>query len=461
MATDSTGSRKRNLILGEAEQWVREGIIDESVRRRLEERYAAADNAATTSWRSIVFLSVGALFVGLGVIALLAANWDALSRPTRAVIAFTPLTFCAGAWLVGTAKGWRSRTFLEPLGVFWTLAIGAGIALIAQTYQISGNGDSFVLSWTLLTLPVLYGTRAVTPAIGYFIGLFAWVCIRADLKMNSQVYWLLAPLAIPALALIRAEAPRGARLMVITWCAALISTAALGFTLGKVLPGLCIIIYSGTFASLLTGGLLVEPRGDSIWQTPMRTLGAAGQAGLLYLLMFRGPWKEIGWRHWCYDRIDASWQTVFDYVMVVAMPVLAVGLTGLLLCRALRASRVPEADGRGMLSFIVPSAFVGFAPVFLAGMYTFSASEQHMGKTAGLITAAYLVLLALATLGAGLVRRSLLLLNGGVLILLAVIIARFFMDDYSFTARGVAFVICGLFFFVTNWVASRKLRENA
>ena len=458
MASGGAGSRKRNLILGEAEQWVREGIIDESVRRRLEERYAAADNAATTSWRSIVFLSVGALFVGLGVIALLAANWDALSRPTRAVIAFTPLTFCAGAWLVGTAKGWRSRTFLEPLGVFWTLAIGAGIALIAQTYQISGNGDSFALSWTLLTLPVLYGTRAMAPAIGYFIGLFAWVCIRADLEMNSQVYWLLAPLAIPALTLIRAEAPRGARLMVITWCAALISTAALGFTLEKVLPGLWIIIYSGAFASLLIGGLLVEPRGDSIWQTPMRTLGAAGQAGLLYLLMFGGPWDDIGWRHWCYDRINASWQTVFDYVMVVAMPVLAVGLTGLLLCRALRAS---ATDGRGMLGFIVPSAFVGFAPVFLVGMYTFSASWQHMEQTAGLITAAYLGLLALATLGAGLVRRSLLLLNSGVLILLAVIIARFFMDDYSFTARGVAFVMCGLFFFVTNWVASRKLWENA
>lgn len=457
MASGSTGSRKRNLILGEAEQWVREGIIDESVRRRLEERYTAADDAATSSWRSIVFLSIGALLVGLGIIALLAANWDTLSRPTRAVIAFTPLTLCAGAWLAGTAKGWRSRTFLEPLGIFWTLAIGAGIALIAQTYQISGSADSFTLSWTLLMLPVLYGTRAMAPTAGYFIGLFVWVCIRAELGMNSQAYWLLAPLAIPALVLIRNEAPRGARFMAAIWCATLISTAALGFTLEKVLPGLWFIIYSGAFASMLVGGLLVEPKGDSIWQTPMRTLGAAGQAGLLYLLMFRGPWVSLGLRH--SDRIDAPWQAVFDYAMAVAMPTLAVILAVMLRNKIWRAMRSPDTDKRGHLIFGATALFFGLAPVFLAGMYALSCSEQLTEKTAGLITAAYLVLSALATLGAGLTRRSLLLLNSGVLILLAVIIARFFMEDYSFTARGIAFVVCGVCFFVTNWFASRKLKR--
>ncbi len=263
---------QRSLILREAANWQREGVIDAEAYQRIVKHYSGAARGA--DWRAIILLSIGALLTGLGIIALLAANWDQLARPIRAAVAMLLPGVCAGAWLVGWGREWaEKRAFLEPLGIIWMLSIGAAIALISQTYQISGSFSGFMLAWTLLTLPVLYGTLAMGPALGFFIGLFVWVCVCAERGTNSQAYWLMAPLAVPALMLIRAAAPEGIRFKVALWIGVLVSTTALGFTLEKALPGIWMIVYSGLFAALLAGGLMVEPAdAPSIWQTPMRTL---------------------------------------------------------------------------------------------------------------------------------------------------------------------------------------------
>jgi uncharacterized membrane protein len=95
----------KKWLLGELEQWQREGVIDAGTRGVLEARYAA--DAPGVSWRQIVLCSLGALLIGLGVIALLAANWDGLSRGMRTVFALAPLTLCAGAYVLGFAATFR------------------------------------------------------------------------------------------------------------------------------------------------------------------------------------------------------------------------------------------------------------------------------------------------------------------------------------------------------------------
>ncbi|MDR2850137.1 MAG: DUF2157 domain-containing protein [Verrucomicrobiota bacterium] len=433
----------RKFVLGEIGQWAREGAIDEATRARLAARYAA--DAGASSLRAVVCLSIGALLVGLGVIALLAANWDALSRNVRAVISVLPLALCVAAWLAGVAKGWRGRGFFEPLGIFWSLAVGTGISLVAQTYQISGDPAAFTLTWTLLLLPTLYATRALGPGLGYFIGLFVWVCIRTDAEANTQLYWLLAPLAVPALARIRRESPGGVRFGLVLWGAALCSTAALGFTLVKAMPGLWMIVYSGAFAALLLGGLLCEAGGRSIWQTPMRTLGGGGLAVLLFLLIFRWPWHEIGYDHYRanYETRGEMW---FDYTLVAVLPLLAVAL----------ACRVWLKRARG--ERLVPTLW-GLAPVVVAAGYMLAMKETGEPWAAALLCTGYLAAMGLATMAAGFARRSLMLVNSGVLVLLAVIVGKFFADEHSFTVRGVAFVVCGSLFFVANWIASRRLKQ--
>lgn len=450
---------KRNhceILLREAREWHNEGIISASTLQQIENRYAQFMQGRNTSLRTILFLSLGALLIGMGIILLLAANWDWLSRPMRTLIAFIPLLMSIFVWVVSRFKNQNTRPLQEPLGIIWTLSIGSAIAIISQTYQISGSADNFVMTWAILTLPVLYATLAVFPAIGYFALLFSWVCINAEMGDNSQLYWLLVLLAFPAFRTIRQQAPEGSRFALIIWLTALISVAALGFTLEKALPGLWTVIYTSAFASLYLGGLLIEDQRDSQWNSPMRTLGLCGNAVVLYLLTFQWPWEDVGWEYWSANRISHSWQMVFDFVLAFGLPLLTIVL-GVLLRRKWRksgGSRVPPT----ILKF--NQILWGAAPLVVIILYSIAA--RFDGEVfVSLVTTAFLCLISLTTMTAGLIDRQLRLINGGVFIFLAIVLGKFFTSDFSFTARGTAFVICGILFVAANSIASRRIRRSA
>ena len=56
----------------------------------------------------------------------------------------------------------------------------------------------------------------------------------------------------------------------------------------------------------------------------------------------------------------------------------------------------------------------------------------------------------------GLRTRRMGTINAGMLILAAVIVSRFFDADIGFVLRGVAFIILGIGFLVTNLVLMRR-----
>ena len=432
-------------LLQEMERWRHDGIIDGATHEALQRRYAA--DPSSVSWRQILLCSLGALLIGLGVIALLASNWDALSRGMRAVIALLPLMLCVGAYLLGLFKGWRSQGFLEPLGIFWGLATGTGLALIAQTYQISGDEEAFALAWTLMLLPTLYATRSVSVGLGYFVGLFVWASLAYDNASIRMGYWPLACLAVPLIVSLRRESPGGVRAGLVTWGAALCSTAALGLTLEKTLPGLWIVIYSGAFAALLLGGILCEPRNVSIWQTPMRTLGGGGLAVLLYLLSFEWPWEDIGWEHYRYNYRDTFSLSFFDSALALIAPVLSVILL-VLAHRKKSSARIPV------------HTFWGIAPLLVAIAYCVTSANKDHTLISTLLVTLYLGVLGLATLAKGIVCREVLFVNGGVLIVLGLILGKFFTSDFSYTAKGIAFIVCGCLFFTVNMLAARQLKKE-
>jgi len=436
-------------LLQEMEGWRRDGIIDGATHELLQKRYAT--DTQTMSWRQIVLCSLGALLIGLGVIALLAANWDSLSREVRTVFSLLPLTLCVGAYLLGLRKGWRSLGFFEPLGIFWGLSIGTGISLIAQTYHISGDVEAFTLAWTLLLLPTLYATRSMSVGLGYFVGLLVWACLAYDNTCTRMGYWPLACLAIPFIMSLRKTNPGGIRTGLVTWGAALCSTAALGVTLDKTIPGLWMIIYSGAFASLLLGGILCEPKHTSIWQTPMRTLGGCGLAWLLYLLAFKWPWEGIGWHH-IHRHDDAFAPSFFDSALAFLAPVLSV----FLLVIANRRKQDLCGQGRIRLPF---HTLWGVAPVIVAVAYFITSANEDYNGTSALLITAYLGCLGLATIGKGIMRREVIHVNGGVLIILGIALGKFFTSEFSFTAKGIALIACGCLFFAINLLAVRQMKK--
>ena len=434
----------------EMELWRREGIIDAATHEFLQKRYAS--DTQSISWRQIILCSIGAFLIGLGIIALLAANWDELSREVRAVFSLLPLALCVATYLLGLRKGWRAQSFLEPLGILWGFSIGAGIALIAQTYNISGDEETFALTWTLLLLPTLYATRSMGVGLGYFIGLFIWACLAREIP--EFMYWPLACLAIPLIAGLRKASPGGVKSGIMTWGAALCSTAALGVTLEKTMPGLWMVVYSGAFASLLLGGIVYERKNTAIWQAPMRTLGGCGLTVLLYLLTFKWPWKNIGWRHMDYHVDSPVWTSFIDYTFAI----IALGLSVFLLVVVNRG----KAFSRGQWIARIPT-FWGIAPIIVAITYIIASANSDSHNTVDIFTllfTAYLGCLGLITIGNGITRRQLLYVNGGVLILLGIILGKFFSSEFSFTAKGIAFIVCGCLFFIINLLATRQMKKH-
>lgn len=435
--------QNRQWLQQEFETWRREGLVDEGTLARLSVYYARQPKSP--SLPLIIFGSLGALLIGLGIIALLAANWDALSRPVRTLIAFTPLTLCVAAYLyrAATARTW-GRGFFEPLGIFWGLSIGVAISIVAQTYHISGDEEAFALIWTLLLLPVVAATRALAPTVGYFIGLLIWTSMAQSNGGVGLYYWPLATLAGPVLMAERRANPTSVRVSLMEWGAIACSVAALGVSLEKCVPGLWMLIYSSAFSLLLLYSVCKENRHVSRWLQPGLLWGGGGLAVLLFLLISQWPWAHIGFS--CYREMPRfhAWAAWFDYALAFGLP-LAV-LAVLLRTRRQFTNCLPLAWA--MAPFAVATAFaVGGLP--------------NVEPTwPALIITGYYLALGLLTLFQGLAENSLGKINLGTLMVLAVALQKFFTSDWSFTAKGIAFILAGLAFFLMNLFLSRRIRTR-
>ena len=127
----------------------------------------------------------GALMIGLGVIALFAANWDQFGRHARAAISLAPVVICGLAALVASVKGWKSMALWEPLGILWCIATAAGTCLVAQTYQVGGSVPGLILFVALLMLPVVWISRSVMAMALWPILAIVWTFAQREIQSGS------------------------------------------------------------------------------------------------------------------------------------------------------------------------------------------------------------------------------------------------------------------------------------
>ena len=75
----------------------------------------------------IVFGILGAILIGLGIILIIAHNWDELSRLTKTIFAFVPLLI--GQILCGYVlfKKWDNIAWRESSSAFLFFSVGACI----------------------------------------------------------------------------------------------------------------------------------------------------------------------------------------------------------------------------------------------------------------------------------------------------------------------------------------------
>ena len=428
--------RMARWLLSELPELVRVGVLtaEDAQRLRLHYDLPALDSRRTT----LTALGVlGAALVGLGILLVVGYNWNQLDRPVRAALSIAPLLTAQGLGFLALTRHRESSAWRESVALFQSLAVATAIALIGQTYNIPGNAGSFLLTWMLLSAPLVYIFDAAFLAALYLVGCAGWAGYTMASNGQTLLYWPLAAVMAPCFVLALRKGPDTPRAIGLSW--ALVGTlcVALAITMERIMPGLWVVVYASYFAVLcLTDAFWL---GDSpgLFLRPFRTVGVGGLAVMSLLLTYRWPWRNIGWH---FLRDDTPWfqsGAAYDYALALGLLIAAITLT--VMC---------VRKGQ-------PGAIVwGIGPILAAGCFGFGSGGLAPQAAMALFNL-YLAALAIERFIAGARMENLAVLNTGLFLMAMLIIARFFDSDISFAVRGFGFILVGLGFLGANWAAAR------
>ncbi len=420
---------------------VKKGVISEAYAHALQDHYGEVKERSGRSVALTICSILGAILIGAGIILLFGHNWKELSRPTRTILSILPLVAAqaAGGWCLYKGKdsaGWR-----ESVSTFITLMIGSSIALIGQTYHIPGNLTQFLFVWMLLTLPLIYLYRAVVPALIYLAGIIGWAGSSQYDGGHTLLFWVLYAAIIPHIYLTMAKDRFSIPSGVLGWGLCL-QALWIGVVLERAVPGLWIIVYTGMFSTFYLAGAYWFDDAPTGWQKPLQLVGAAGVAILTLMFTYEWAWDDVGWRYWHYGYRYHQHAVWMDFLLAGIAPTAAVGL----MVTAVRRRELWRlsyglAAVIGVLGFAIAATTADeMVCVLLCNLYAFGL---------GLVTMIY-----------GIRNARIGTVNGGMGIISALIVLRFFDEDFSLLTKGCTFIVLGVGFLVTNIILARRLKKE-
>lgn len=416
---------------------VKAGVISEETADKIRAFYQAKEGQSNHRL-FIVFGVLGAILVGLGMVLIIAHNWDELSRMTKTGLAFLPLFLGQGLCGYVLLRKQDSVAWRESATAFLFFAVGAIISLISQIYNVPGNISSFLLTWMLLCLPLVYVMKSSIASLLYLIGITSYAVETGYWSYpysESYLYWLLLLTILPHYYLLYKEKPQSNFMIFHNW---LIPLSVI-ITLGTVANGLgefMFIAYISLFGLIYLIGELdfftkQRPRSNGY-----KILGFLGTIILLLILSFSEFWEDLRGE-------DFSFNAVISSPEFLASAILSLSAAGLLSLQLKNKS----------LKDIKPIAlvFILFIIIFMIGL-----SSSLSVVLINLLVFA----IGILTIREGAKLDSLGILNYGLLIITALVVSRFFDTDLSFVIRGALFVSVGIGFFATNYWMLKKRKPN-
>ena len=424
-------------ILKALPELVEAGILSKEKANEIKQYYQKKAGSSV-SRLIIVFGILGAMLVGLGIILIIAHNWDLLSRSTKTFFAFLPLVagqlICAFVIL----RKLESVAWREGAAAFLYFTVGASISLVSQIYHIPGDLSSFMLTWMVLCLPIVYLMKSSIISMLVIIGITYFACETSywsGPNKSSHEYWLVLAALLPHYLLLYKNKPNSNFLILINWLLPLSIVICLG-TLSNKADELMFIAYFGLFAQLYVIGNSPVFIHNPIRNNSYLVLGSVGTIIMLLMLSFDWFWIDLQ---------KANLELLSSQEFYISMTVM---LSAIILLVA----RIREHSIRS--TQLMDYVFAIFIIIFVTG-------TQNVLTPIILINLLTLVL-GLLVIKKGADRDHLGILNYGLLIITALVICRFFDTNISFVIRGLLFVGVGAGFFLANYmiIKKRKAHEN-
>jgi uncharacterized membrane protein len=145
-------------------RWRDAGLIDEATHDRI----AAFEQGQSRPVGMYALIGLGASTVGLGLVSLVAANWDEISPLLKLIVDFA----LGAALALGVYWSIRSQRRLARealITIFYGFTL-ASLALVGQIYQLDSPAYQALLTWSLATLPLCLLGESLYLAVLYSAG---------------------------------------------------------------------------------------------------------------------------------------------------------------------------------------------------------------------------------------------------------------------------------------------------
>lgn len=417
----------------ELSKLIEEDVISEEIGNRIDNYYS--NNSQHQPNRLLTIFGIfGSLLVGLGIILVLAHNWDDFSKTIKTAFAFLPLLI--GQFIVGfSILKKKSNTWLEASGVFLFFAVGSSISLISQIYNIPGNLSSFLLTWILLCLPLVYLLKSKAVFLLTLVFSTIYACDVgynfSGIRATPWLYLLVITLLLPNyFKLLKNEKSKNTTAL-LNWLFPLSLLITFGAFLnsGYQFETLLYLLFCGVLYNIgqlkMFQKLRIAKNGFLIM----------GSLGLLITMLLAS--SEYFWKG------NFNYSYVNTKEIIIAICFILATLSILYLNKSL--ARLAFGNLFQYVSiimiFLFLTQFIDYRiPFFLTNLGVF--------------------ILGVSTIKKGVDSTNFTFLNYGLLIITALIAIRFFDTDISFVLRGLLFIIVGIGFFVSNYLMAKKMKSN-
>lgn len=383
---------------------------------------------------------LGAILVGLGVILILADNWEYLSRAVQTIVAFLPVTIGILLCLFVVFRRTDSAVWREGSAVFLFFAIAACMSMLTGTYELKWESYNYLLTWLLLGLPLIYAMRSAVVSLLIILNATVYVSDYGYFSGHSGAFFyflLLMLLAFPHYYRLAKEKPESNLLFLHHWLIPFAVIIALGTVADKAVE-LLMLAYVTLFGLMIQIGDTDYFANRKLRYNGYGVLGIAGTIVLLMGLTFSEFWIELANNRMVFINVLQSPEIYVILILFAA--------AGTLFYRRLNVNPLPPfsplALGFVVMLLLYVLGFIWWIfPVVIINFYLF-------------IAAVFIIV-------EGARKDRLDKLNLGMVIMMVWILCRFFDLDVNNAVRGILFLMMGFgFFLVNHLIFARRRRES-
>lgn len=427
-------------ILNDLHELVSANIISVDTAHQISDYYKKKQERSPSAKNKqlLIFGILGALLVGIGLMFIIANQWEELPRSVKTACAFlllvVPQLLCVYVLYKKADKVvWRESTALLLF-----FAVGANISLVSQIYHINGDTSSFLLIWMLLIAPLIYILKSSAVSLAYLFGImFYSFAVRVDATgpWGELISWLLLVLPVPYYIQLLKKSPDTPLPVLHHWVIPIVLTVSLGtlsHNSGELMPP----VYFTLFGIFYFIGNHSFFRNRPPEQCGYRIVGLAGSIITLFVMSFKSNWEKLPTLHYEWSYLSGAPEFIANVVLFA--------MASFLLYRQIRYRDLTDMK-------IMEVGWLFFLFIFILGFFT----------TLSVILVNLLVfVIGIQMIRDGSKQGNLGLLNTGMLIVTFLLLCRSFDIDLTYVVKGLLFVVVGIGFFVANWLMLKKKKEN-